>query len=151
MRKIIIAPDSFKESMTAMEVAQSIQKGFKNVFPSVDYICIPMADGGEGTVQSLADALNADIRTLTVTGPLHSKVEAMYAFAKDEQLAIIEMASASGLHLADPENRDPRITTTFGTGELIKDALEQGAKELFWELVVVQRMMAVRVLLKRLA
>lgn len=130
MRKIIIAPDSFKESMTALEVAQSIQKGFKKIFSSVEYTCVPMADGGEGTVQSLADALNANIRTLTVTGPLQSKVKAMYAFAADEKLAIIEMASASGLHLAEPKNRDPKITTTFGTGELIKDALEQGAKRI---------------------
>ncbi|MDO7269702.1 glycerate kinase family protein [Shouchella clausii] len=130
MQKISIAPDSFKESLTALQAAQAIKAGFKRVFPHAIYECIPMADGGEGTVQSLADALGATIRTATVTGPLGNQVEAAYAFAKKEQIAVIEMAAASGLHLVPKDKRDPRKTTTFGTGELIKDALEQGAKRI---------------------
>ncbi|WP_059106139.1 glycerate kinase [Shouchella shacheensis] len=127
MKKIVIAPDSFKESFSALEAAVAIEKGFRTVFPEAVYEKIPMADGGEGTVQSIADALGAEQRTLTVTGPLGKPVHAVYALAHTEKVAVIEMAAASGLQLVSPEARDPRLTTTYGTGELVADALEQGA------------------------
>lgn len=128
--KIIIAPDSFKESLTAMEVANAIEAGFKQVMPHAQFIKLPMADGGEGTVQSLVDATNGAIINCPVTGPLGEKVDAFYGLSGDGQTAVIEMAAASGLHLVAPERRNPLLTTTYGTGELIKAALDKGVKHI---------------------
>ncbi|MCG7491019.1 glycerate kinase [Vibrio sp. Of14-4] len=124
--KIVIAPDSYKESLTAMEVATAIEQGFKKVMPNAEYIKLPMADGGEGTVQSLVDATNGSILTARVTGPLGETVEGFYGLLGEGSTAVIEMAAASGLHLVNPDERNPMLTTTFGTGELIKQALDSG-------------------------
>jgi glycerate 2-kinase len=123
--KIVIAPDSFKESMSAMEAACAIEKGFKQVFPDAEYVKVPMADGGEGTVRSLVDATGGEIRKETVTGPLGTAVEAFYGLTGDRKTAVIEMAAASGIHLVPKEKRNPLVTTTKGTGELIRAALDQ--------------------------
>jgi glycerate 2-kinase len=122
--KIVLAPDSFKESLSALQVAESIERGFKQVFPDAEYIKVPMADGGEGTTQSLVDATGGKIIKQTVTGPLGEKVEAFFGILGNETTAIIEMAAASGLHLVPTDKRNPLITTTRGTGELIAAALE---------------------------
>ncbi|WP_394167586.1 glycerate kinase [Photobacterium piscicola] len=124
--KIIIAPDSYKESLTAMEVATAIEAGFRQVMPMAEYIKLPMADGGEGTVQSLVDASNGTIIEHAVTGPLGGQVNAFFGLMGDGKTAVIEMAAASGLHLVSPEQRNPMLTTSFGTGELILAALDQG-------------------------
>jgi len=133
--KIIIAPDSFKESLTALEVANAIEIGFRQIFPDGEYIKVPMADGGEGTVQSMVDATQGHLVDLEVTGPLGNKVMAQYGILGTEDgqtstTAVIEMASASGLHLVPRDKRDPLYTTSYGTGELIKDALERGIKHI---------------------
>ncbi|WP_423406937.1 glycerate kinase [Heyndrickxia sp. MSNUG] len=128
--KIVIAPDSFKESLTALEVAQAIEKGMKKVLPHADFIKVPMADGGEGTVQSLVDATGGRIISKTVTGPLGEPVEAFFGLSGDEKTAVIEMAAASGLHLVPSEKRNPLITTTRGTGELIAAALDFGIERI---------------------
>nr|WP_086938702.1 glycerate kinase [Thaumasiovibrio occultus] len=128
--KVVIAPDSYKESLTAMEVAQAIEAGFSRVFPDAEFLKLPMADGGEGTVQSLVDATGGDIVACTVTGPLGTPVEGFYGVMGDGDMAVIEMAAASGLHLVPTEQRNPLITTTFGTGELIKAALDRGVKHI---------------------
>lgn len=128
--KIVIAPDSFKESLTALEAANAIEEGFKKVFPDAEYVKIPMADGGEGTVQSLVDATKGRLETLIVQGPLGEPVEGFYGISGDGTVAIIEMAAASGLHLVPPSERNPLITSTWGTGELIQDALNKGVKEI---------------------
>ncbi|MGR5093265.1 glycerate kinase [Vibrio maritimus] len=128
--KIIIAPDSYKESLTAMEVAEAIEAGFKKIFTDAEYIKLPMADGGEGTVQSLVDATGGSIVTCEVTGPLGQTVEGFFGLMGDGSTAIIEMAAASGLHLVEPELRNPLVTTTFGTGELVKAALDRGVKHI---------------------
>ncbi|TYL49324.1 glycerate kinase [Marinomonas sp. IMCC 4694] len=133
--KIVIAPDSFKESLTALEVADAIETGFRQVFPRADYLKVPMADGGEGTVQSMVDATQGHFIDLEVTGPLGNRVMAQYGIlgavdGQEPTTAVIEMASASGLHLVPREQRDPRYTTSFGTGELIKDALNRGIKHI---------------------
>ncbi|MBU2898092.1 glycerate kinase [Vibrio hepatarius] len=128
--KIIIAPDSYKESLTAMEVATAIEQGFKKVIPDAKYIKLPMADGGEGTVQSLVDATNGSILTAKVTGPLGETVEGFYGLLGDGSTAVIEMAAASGLHLVEPAQRNPLFTTTFGTGELVSHALNLGVKHI---------------------
>lgn len=124
--KIVIAPDSFKESMTSLEAARSIEKGFKAVLSDAEYVNIPVADGGEGTVQALVDATGGDIVHQTVTGPLGKPVKAAYGLLGDGKTAVIEMAEASGLHLVPPGQRNPLLTTTRGTGELILDAAEKG-------------------------
>ncbi|ANQ17926.1 glycerate kinase [Vibrio natriegens] len=128
--KIVIAPDSYKESLSAMEVAISIEQGFKHVLPNAEYIKLPMADGGEGTVQSLVDATGGEIVEHSVTGPLGEPVSGFYGLLGDGKTAIIEMAAASGLHLVDPDKRNPMITTTFGTGELIKAVLDKGVEHI---------------------
>src|SRR5690625_105935 len=128
--KIVIAPDSFKESMTALEAANAIEKGFKRIIPEANYVIVPMADGGEGTVQSLVDATNGEIIKEEVTGPLGNPVEAFYGISGDRQTAVIEMAAASGLHLVPEEKRNPLITTTKGTGELILAAMNRGVKHI---------------------
>ncbi|WP_217540284.1 glycerate kinase [Vibrio metschnikovii] len=128
--KIIIAPDSYKESLTAMEVATAIENGFKQVFPNAKYLKLPMADGGEGTVQSLIDATGGSIFTTSVTGPLGEQVDGFYGLMGDGKTAVIEMAAASGLHLVAPELRNPMKTTSYGTGELIKAALEHGVEQI---------------------
>lgn len=128
--KIVIAPDSFKESMSAMEAACAIEKGFQKVMPDAEYVKVPMADGGEGTVRSMVDATGGEIRKETVTGPLGTEVEAFYGITGDRKMAVIEMAAASGIHLVPKEKRNPLVTTTKGTGELIRAALDQGVKRI---------------------
>ncbi|WP_305407500.1 glycerate kinase [Photobacterium leiognathi] len=128
--KIIIAPDSYKESLTAMEVATAIENGFRQVIPNAEYIKLPMADGGEGTVQSLVDASNGTIIEHSVTGPLGEQVNGFFGLMGDDKTAIIEMAAASGLHLVSLELRNPMLTTSFGTGELILAALDKGVEHI---------------------
>ncbi|MFQ1023693.1 glycerate kinase [Avibacterium paragallinarum] len=128
--KILIAPDSFKESLTALEVAEAIEIGFRKIFPYAQYCKIPMADGGEGTVQSLVDATRGKLIQCTVTAPLGNKINAFWGLSGDGETAFIEMAAASGLHLVPMEARNPLKTTSFGTGELIFNALNYGVKKI---------------------
>ncbi|MBS0882744.1 glycerate kinase [Pantoea sp. JGM49] len=124
--KIVIAPDSYKESLSALEVAAAIEAGFSEIFPDAEYVKIPVADGGEGTVEAMVAATHGSIVRLTVTGPLGAPVEAFYGLSGDERSAFIEMAAASGLELVPAAQRDPLITNSYGTGELIKNALDRG-------------------------
>ena len=126
--KIVIAPDSFKESMTAKEVCDVIEKGMKKIFPESEYVKVPMADGGEGTTQSLVDATCGKMYFEECVGPLGEKVQAKLGLLGDGTTAVLEMASASGLELVPREKRNPMITTTYGTGELIKKALDLGVE-----------------------
>ncbi|HFJ4328342.1 glycerate kinase [Serratia liquefaciens] len=128
LKKVVIAPDSFKESLSALEVAEAIERGFRQIFPQVQYVKLPMADGGEGTVDSMVAATGGEIVTVAVTGPLGQPVQAFYGLLGEGETAVIEMAAASGLHLAPKAQRDPRMTTSYGTGELILAALERGVK-----------------------
>ena len=128
--KIVIAPDSFKESLTALEVANAIERGFKRIFPNAEYVKLPMADGGEGTVQSLVDATQGHLIEAEVTAPLGNQVNSFFGLSGDGKTAIIEMAAASGLHLVPMDKRNPCQTTSFGTGELIKQALDLGVQHI---------------------
>ncbi|NLU16258.1 glycerate kinase [Serratia liquefaciens] len=128
LKKVVIAPDSFKESLSALEVAEAIERGFRQIFPQVQYVKLPMADGGEGTVDSMVAATGGEIVRAEVTGPLGQPVQAFYGLLGEGETAVIEMAAASGLHLAPKAQRDPRMTTSYGTGELILAALERGVK-----------------------
>lgn len=128
--KIVIAPDSYKESLSALEVARAIEDGFRDIFPQADYVKIPLADGGEGTVEAMVAATQGRVITVAVTGPLGEPVEAFYGISGDEQCAFIEMAAASGLESVPPARRNPLKTTSWGTGELIRHALDAGVKHI---------------------
>ncbi len=127
---ILAAPDSFKGSLTALEAAENIKKGIKNFDQNINVDILPMADGGEGTVQSLVDATDGEIIKKEVTGPLGEKVEAFYGILGDQKTAVIEMAAASGLPLIPAAKRNPLKTTTYGTGELIASALDHGVEKI---------------------
>lgn len=127
---IVIAPDSYKESLTALEVATEIEAGFREIFPDAEYLTLPMADGGEGTVAAMVAATDGRLVEVEATDPLGNPVKACYGLTGDGKTAIIEMAAASGLTLVPAALRNPLITTTFGTGELIKAALDMGARHL---------------------
>lgn len=124
--KIVIASDSFKENLSSLQVATYIEKGIHKVLPKAKCTKIPMADGGEGTVQALIDATNGKIVRKKVTGPDENKVTARYGILGDGCTAVIEMAEASGLHLTSRNNRQPLKMTSYGTGELIADAMKRG-------------------------
>jgi glycerate kinase len=123
---ILIAPDSFKESMTAREAAECIQRGFLTVDPSLELVLIPMADGGEGTVEACTGATGGHLVVAPVHDPLHRIIKATYGIMGNSSSAVIEMAAASGIeHLKDHE-KNPMRTSTYGTGELILHAMGQG-------------------------
>lgn len=126
--KIVMAPDSFKESMTARTAAEAMERGWKAVFPESEVVLVPMADGGEGTVQSMVDATGGHFVDVEVEGPLGHPVSARYGLLGDGTTAVIEMAAASGIGLVTPEERDPKITSTYGTGQLIAHALDAGVE-----------------------
>ena len=128
--KIVIAPDSFKESLSALNVARAIEAGFREIYPDAEYVTVPMADGGEGTVESMVEASRGRYHTTEVTGPLGDKVKARWGVMGDGRTAIIEMAAASGLHYVAPELRNPLLTTSYGTGELILAALDAGVEKI---------------------
>ncbi|MCE9991302.1 glycerate 2-kinase [Enterobacter asburiae] len=128
--KIVIAPDSYKESLSASEVAQAIEKGFREIFPDALYVSVPVADGGEGTVEAMIAATQSAEHHAVVTGPLGEKVNACWGMSGDGNTAFIEMAAASGLALVPPAQRNPLVTTSRGTGELILSALDKGARNI---------------------
>ena len=128
--KIVVAPDSFKGSVSALEAANAMEQGIRRVFPDAIIDKVPMADGGEGTVQSLVDATGGHIQTRRVVAPLENEVDAKFGILADGETAVIEMASASGLTLVPPHKRNPLRTTTYGTGQLIYAALEAGCRRL---------------------
>lgn len=127
---IVLVPDSFKESMTAKEVCEAMERGIRKANSQIRCIHVPMADGGEGTMQSLVDATGGRVYSKEVVGPLGNNVVAEYGILGNGEIGVIEMASASGIHLVDSEKRNPLITTTFGTGQLIKACLDKGVKKL---------------------
>lgn len=128
--RFVIAPDSFKGSASAREVAQAIAEGLKVALPDAVCDMVPMADGGEGTVDALVAATGGQIVSVRVTGPLGEPVDAFFGILGDGETAVIEMAAAAGLHLVPPEKRNPMVTTTYGVGELIRTALDAGCRRL---------------------
>lgn len=131
IKKFILAPDSFKESMTAKEVCLAMKKGILKVYPDAVCLSVPMADGGEGTMDSLVDATGGKKKLVEVAGPYFGqKVKASFGILGDKKTAIIEMAQASGLELLKVADRNPLLTSTYGTGELIKAALDEGVDKI---------------------
>ena len=128
--KIIIAPDSFKESVSASRCAQAIKAGFVSIFPQAECVCLPIADGGEGTVEAMVEATDGKMVMLPVMGPMGDFVGAFYGLSGDGQTAFIEMAAASGLMLVPAGERNPLRATSYGTGELIRHALDAGVRHI---------------------
>lgn len=128
MKKIVIASDSFKGSVSSMEVAECAELAIHKVFPDCEVMKIPVGDGGEGTVETLITAMDGKAVSCTVHDPLMRPIEAVYGILGDNRTAVIEMATASGLTLVPLPERNPLLTTTYGTGELIKDALDRGCR-----------------------
>lgn len=128
--RIVIAPDSYKGSLSAVSVTAAMENGILSVFPAAEVYKIPIADGGEGTVEALTTATGGQIIQETVIGPLGDQVNSFWGIVGDGETAVIEMAAASGLTLVAEDKRDPRITTTYGTGQLIKAALGRGLKKI---------------------
>ncbi len=132
--RILLAPQALKGSLTAAETAQALAQGVRAAAPDAQVIELPIADGGEGTVEAMVAATGGTLIPVTVTGPLGEPVAAFFGILGEagsaERTAVIEMAAASGLPLVPPERRDPRITTTWGTGELIRHALDRGCRRL---------------------
>ncbi|MTJ83963.1 MAG: glycerate kinase [Telmatospirillum sp.] len=128
--KVVIASDSYKESLSALDVGRAIAEGVREIFPDAVCEVLPVADGGEGTVEALVDATGGSYETRTVTGPLGQPLAARFGRLGDGRTAVIEMAAASGLMHVAPSARDPMATTTRGTGELIRAALDLGQRHL---------------------
>ena len=128
--KIVIAPQGFKGNLSALRVSQAIDNGIRRVVPSVITAIVPMADGGEGTMQALVDAIGGEMIPVEVTDPLGGRVIAHFGLLSDKVTGVIEMAAASGLNLVPPQKLNPLLTTTYGTGELILAALERGCRKL---------------------
>lgn len=130
-KTFVLAPDSFKESMTAEQACQAMQRGIEKVCLDAICISVPMADGGEGTVDALISALNGQKILCEVTGPLPAqKVKTYFGLLNEGKTAVIEMAKANGIHLIEPAQRNPLLTTTLGTGEMIKAALDLGVSKI---------------------
>ena len=125
MKTFILAPDSFKESMTAEQACFAMQRGIQKVIADAKFIHVPMADGGEGTVDALVAARNGRKVAIEVSGPLtHQRIQTYFGLIENDQTAVIEMAMANGIHLIEKSQRNPLITSTLGTGEMIKAALD---------------------------
>ena len=129
MKKVVIAVDSFKGTMSSIEVCSRIETGFKAILPEIETVKVPIADGGEGTVDTFLTALGGEKIKVTVKDPLFRDVESFYGILPDQKTAVIEMAAASGLPLVE-EEKNPRLTSTYGTGELMLDALQRGCNKL---------------------
>ena len=125
---VLIAIDSFKGSLSSLQAGTAVREAILRLDHRADITVKPLADGGEGTVEALAQGANGEMIELTVTGPLLTPVAARYCILKDTNTAVIEMASAAGITLVSAENRNPLETTTFGVGQLLKDAVERGCR-----------------------
>lgn len=128
--KFVLAPDSFKESMTASQAVDAMREGVLAVLPDAECVGVPMADGGEGTVDAVVDALHGTHVSVDVSDALGRTVSACYGYVPLRQLAVIEMAAAAGLELIPPQQRDVLSASSFGVGQLISAALDRGATEL---------------------
>ena len=128
--KIVIAPDSFKETLSAFEVASAIELGFQNVFPEAEIIKIPIADGGEGTVDAMVRATNGSFEFSEVEGPMGDNTRAKWGMLGNSKTAVIEIAEACGLHLVSANKRNPMAASSYGVGQLVIAALDKGAKKI---------------------
>lgn len=129
--KVVVAIDSLKGSLTSLEAGEAIQEGILRAISDAEVIVRPLADGGEGTVEALTKGMNGRYEKITVTDPLGRPTDAVYGILEDSHTAIIEMSAAAGITLIDAKDRNPMNTTTYGVGELIKDAIGKGCRHFF--------------------
>ena len=129
--KVVVAIDSLKGSLTSLEAGEAIQEGILRAIPDAEVIVRPLADGGEGTVEALTRGMNGRYEKITVTDPLGRPTDAVYGILEDSHTAILEMSAAAGITLIDAKDRNPMNTTTYGVGELIKDAIGKGCRHFF--------------------
>lgn len=127
--KIVVAIDSLKGSLSSLEAGEAIKDGILKAMPDAEVWIRPMADGGEGTVEALTLGMQGQLETVTVTGPLGKPVEATYGIVKEKHLAVLEMSAAAGITLVEEKDRNPLYTTTYGVGEMIKDAIQKGCRD----------------------
>lgn len=128
--KILVAPNAFKEALSAREAGEAIKGGLLKALPNSEITVLPIADGGDGTIEVLVEATNGQFIEKEVTGPLGEKITAKFGILGDGKTAVIEMARSSGLALVPKEKRNPAITTTYGVGELIREALDRGVRRI---------------------
>lgn len=126
--RAVAAIDSLKGSLTSLEAGFAISEGIKRVYPDAEVVVRPLADGGEGTVEALALGMNGRLEKVKVTGPLGKEVEAVYGIIEESMTAIVEMSAAAGITLVEEAERNPLHTTTYGVGEMIRDAIEKGCR-----------------------
>lgn len=129
MKKIVVAIDSFKGSLSTFEAGKAIEKAAKEVYKNAEVCISPIADGGEGTVEAIISATNGELVKTVVCNPLGEKIEATYGFISCTKTAVIEMSAAAGITLIDENQRNPLNTTTYGVGELILDAISKGCRK----------------------
>ena len=129
MKKVVLAPQGFKESLTGMEIAEAMSAGVKRVWPEAETVMVPVADGGDGTLQALVDASGGEVRTASVEDAIGRQIEAEWGALGDGATAVIEVANAVGLARLTPDERDVRRASTFGVGQLIAEALDAGFTE----------------------
>lgn len=128
MKRVVVASDSFKGCLTSLQVADAVEAGVKSVYPSCEVVKLSVADGGEGTVQALSDAMNGEIVSILVKDPLGREVSASYAMIREKETAVIEVSAASGLTLLSPQERNPLAASSYGSGQIISDALSRGCR-----------------------
>ena len=126
--KVVVAIDSLKGSLSSLEAGHALSEGIHKVFPKAEVTVRPLADGGEGTVEALTLGMNGHLEKVIVTGPLGRPVEAIYGILEKSKTAIMEMSAAAGITLVDEQERNPLNTTTYGVGEMIKDAIDKGCR-----------------------
>jgi glycerate 2-kinase len=124
--KVIVAPDSFKGSISAREICSAVREGIIRIFPDAEIKAVPLADGGEGTLENMVYSSNGSLIPINVRGPMGNEVTASYGILGDSETVVIEMAQASGLPLVEPAERNPYLSSSFGTGQLIRHALDAG-------------------------
>ena len=127
--KVVISPDSYKGTLSAIQVASAMQAGILDVDQSIETILLPVADGGEGTLESLVTSTNGHYISHHVLDPLGREIEARYGVLGDNETCVIEMAQASGIMLLQAEEKNPELASTYGTGQLIKAALDKGFRK----------------------
>ena len=128
--RVLVAPDSFKECLSSKEVATAIAKGIRNVIPDAEVFEVPISDGGEGVLEAVMQGTEMEIVSVTVMDPLLRPIESTYGILKNTKTAVVEMAKASGLELLSEHEKNPLLTSTYGTGQLIKHALDSGCEKI---------------------
>ena len=126
--KVVVAIDSLKESLSSLEAGDAVKRGILNVMPNAEVCVRPLADGGEGTVEALSLGMGGKLVSISVTGPLGQPVDSVYGVLEESKTAIVEMASAAGITLVPENKRNPLHTTTYGVGEIIRDAISKGCR-----------------------